>query len=171
LSKLLLRQYTRKGVEIADHRKRAKMSRETPKKEQIPIGEGLFMIPSSPSEKPYLIGSKCCSCGEVVFPPRYCCRRCSSRDLEKVTLSRRAKLCSFTSIMIKLPGAKLEPPYFVGIVELPEGERIRTLLTDSSPALLKIGDEMELVIDVVYKDESDREVLGWKFKPVGRGKQ
>lgn len=145
------------------------MDLETSKKEQIPIGEGLFVIPSSPSEKPCLIGSKCRSCGEVIFPPRYCCRRCSSRDLEEVALSRRGKLCSFTSILVKLPGAKLEPPYFVGIVELPEGERIRTLLTNSSPALLKIGDEMELIIDAVYKDESGREVLGWKFKPVREG--
>lgn len=144
------------------------MSSEASKKEQIPIGEGLFVIPTSPSEKPYLIGSKCRSCGEVIFPPRYCCRRCSSRNLEEVGLSRRGKLCAFTSILVKLPGAKLKPPYFVGIVELPEGERIRTLLTDSSPASL-IGDEMELVIDVVYKDESGREVLGWKFKPVREG--
>jgi len=143
--------------------------REAHKEEQIPIGEGLFVVPPSSSEKPYLIGSKCCSCGEVVFPPRYCCRRCCSRDLEEVALSRRGKLCSFTSILVKLPGAKLEPPYFVGIVELPEGERIRTLLIGSSPDSLKIGDEMEPVIDVVYRDESDKEVLGWKFKPVREG--
>ena len=71
--------------------------------------------------------------------------------------------------MVKLPGAKLEPPYFVGLVELPEGERIRTLLTDSDPASLRIGDEMEVVIDVVYEDESGREVLGWKFKSVRKG--
>lgn len=139
------------------------------KKEQILIEEGLFVIPPSPSEKPYLIGSKCRSCGEVIFPPRRSCRRCSSRDLEEIALSRRAKLYSFTTIMVKLPGAKLEPPYFVGLVELPEGERIRTLLTDSDPASLRIGDEMEVVIDVVYEDESGREVLGWKFKSVRKG--
>jgi len=145
------------------------MSGEVPKKEQIPMGKGLFMIPSSPSEKPYLIGSKCRSCGEVVFPPRRCCRRCYSMDLEEIALSRRAKLYSFTTILVKLPGTRLEPPYFVGVVELPEGERIRTLLTDSEPASLRIGDEMEVVIDAVYDDESGREVLGWKFKPVKKG--
>ena len=145
------------------------MSGEAPKKEQIPIEEGLFVVPSSPFRKSYLVGSKCRSCGEVIFPPRRCCRRCSSTDLEEVALSRRAKLYSFTSIVVKLPNAKLQPPYFVGVVELPEGERIRTLLTDSDPALLRIGDEMELVIDVVYEDESGREVLGWKFRPVRKG--
>jgi uncharacterized OB-fold protein len=145
------------------------MSGEAAKKEQIPIGEGLFVIPPSPSEKPYLVGSKCRSCGEVIFPPRRRCRRCSSKDLENVALSRRAKLHSFTTVQVKLPGAKLEPPYFVGVVELPEGERIRTILTED-PSSLKTGDEMEVVIDVVYKDESGKEVLGWKFKPVKRGK-
>ena len=145
------------------------MSKETPQKEQVPIGEGLFVIPSSPSEKPYLIGSKCRSCGEVLFPSRRCCRRCTSLDLEEVALSRRATLNSFTTIGVKLADAKTGPPYFVGIVELPEGERIRTLLTDGDSASLKIGDEMELVIDVVYEDESGREVLGWKFKPVRKG--
>jgi len=142
------------------------VSREAPKKEQVSIGENLFVIPLSPSEKPYLIGSKCRSCGEVLFPTRRCCRRCSSKDLEEVGLSRRAKLYSFAVIEVKLPDAKLGPPYVAGVVELPEGERIRTLLTNVDPASLKIGDEMELVVDVVYKDESDREVLGWKFRPV-----
>jgi uncharacterized OB-fold protein len=151
---------------MADRRKKVKKSKEEPKSEQMPIEAGLFYIPSSPFEKPYLIGSKCHSCGEIEFPPRRCCRRCSNRDLEEVALSRRAKLCSFTSITVKLPGARLDPPYLVGIVELPEGERIRTLLTDSSPTSLRIGDEMEVIIDIVYRDELDREVLGWKFKPV-----
>ncbi len=145
------------------------MSGEAPKKERIPTGEGLFVIPSSPSGKPYLVGSKCRSCGEVVFPARRCCRRCTSMNLEEVALSRKAKLYSFTTVRVKLPDAKSASPYLTGIVELPEGERIRTLLTDGDNASLKIGDEMELVIDVVYEDESGREVLGWKFKPVRKG--
>ena len=145
------------------------MSKETPQKEQVPIGEGLFVIPSSPSEKPYLIGSKCRNCGEVLFPARRCCRRCTSMDLEEVALSQSATLHSFTTISVKLADAKTGPPYFVGVVELPEGERIRTLLTDGDSASLKIGDEMELVIEVVYEDESGREVLGWKFKPMRKG--
>jgi len=138
-------------------------------KEQVPIGQGLFIVPSLASEKPYLIGSKCRSCGVVVFPPRRCCRRCTSRDLEEVALSRRGRLYSFTTIMVKLPGAKLDPPYLVGIVELPEGERIRTLLSGAESASLNIGDEMELVIDVIYEDDLGRQVLGWKFRPVRKG--
>jgi uncharacterized OB-fold protein len=143
------------------------MSQE--KKERVPIGEGLFVIPSSPGEKPYLIGSKCRSCGEVLFPARRSCRRCCSMDLEEVALSRTASLYGFTDVQVRLPDAKTPPPYLAGIVEIPEGERIRTMLTGADAASLKIGDKMELVIDVVYEDESGREVLGWKFKPVGGG--
>ena len=145
------------------------MSKETPQKEQVPIGEGLFVIPSSPSEKPYLIGSKCHNCGEILFPSRRSCRRCTSMDLELIPLSRRATLHSFTTVRVKLADAKTGPPYFVGVVELPEGERIRTLLTDGDSSSLKIGDEMEVVIEVIYEDESGRDVLGWKFQPVRKG--
>jgi hypothetical protein len=31
---------------------------------------------------------------------------------------------------------------------------------------LKIGMEMELIIDKLYEDEEGNEVLCWKFKPV-----
>lgn len=136
---------------------------EAPSEGFISIREGLFVVPSSSSEKPYLTGSACRSCGEVSFPPRSRCRRCSSVDLEKVPLSRRGRLYGFTTVSIKLPDARVQFPALVGIVELPEGERMRTLLTECDPRSLEIGDEMELVIDGVYEDESGNKVVGWKF--------
>ncbi len=77
---------------------------------------------------------------------------------------------SFTTVRVKLPNAMVQFPCVVGVVELPEGERIRTLLADFNSDSLRIGAEVELAIDVVYKDSSGHEVLGWKFKPVA-GKQ
>lgn len=140
----------------------------------IMIGEGLFVVPSSPSEEPHLLGRKCRNCGEVFFPPRRCCRRCSSQDMEELVLSRIGKLYSFTVVRKTPPGSLTKAPYFVGTVELPEGERINTLLTNcdpDNPDSLKIGDEMELVVDVIGKDEvSGQEVLGWKFRPSGASK-
>lgn len=144
------------------------MSGETATTEQVPIGEGIFVVPQSP-EKPYLLGSKCRNCGEVLFPPRRGCRRCSGTTVDIVPLSRKARLYSFTTVLVKLPMTKVDPPYFVGVVELLEGERIRTLLSAQNPSSLQIGDEMEVSIEPVYKDEQGREVLGWKFKPVKEG--
>ena len=137
--------------------------------EQVPIGEGLFVMAQSPSDKPRLLGSKCLSCGEVLFPPQRRCRRCASGDMETVALNPRAKLLSFTKVLVKLPGTKIGPPYLVGIVELPEGECIRTLLAVDDPKSLNIGDEMEVCVDSIYKDESGKEIVGWKFKPVKEG--
>lgn len=136
---------------------------------QVPIAEGLIAMPLSPAEEPRLIGSKCRSCGEVSFPSRLRCRRCSGSDLEKVGLSRKGRLHSFTTVLVKLPGARVDPPYLVGVVELPEGERIRTLLAGADQESLRIGQEMELAVCVVYKDESEKEVLGWKFRPADDG--
>ena len=31
---------------------------------------------------------------------------------------------------------------------------------------LKVGMEMELIIDKLYEDEEGNEVMSWKFKPV-----
>ena len=141
----------------------------------IPVGDGLFTLPSSPSEKPHLIGSKCRSCGESFFPARLCCRRCSSDDMEEIAIGQTGKLYSFTTIRVKPPHFIGEVPYIVGVVELPEGERIRALLTDCEQDSLELGMEMQLVIEAVGKTTKPlgkigvgTEVLGWKFKPLRR---
>jgi len=141
--------------------------------EPVLIAEGLVALPSSSSEKPSLIGSKCRSCGETFFPRRLCCRRCSSEDMEKILLSRIGKLFSFTTVRVKPPHFIGEVPYLVGVVELPEGERIKTLLTECDQGVLEIGMEMELVIESVGrlkapmgKIEAGTEVSGWKFRPL-----
>jgi uncharacterized OB-fold protein len=147
-----------------------------PDKEPILIVEGLVILPSSPTGKPYLIGSKCRSCGETFFQSGLCCRRCSSEDMEKIPLSRVGKLFSFTTVRVKPPHFIGAVPYLVGVVELPEGERIKTLLTGCEQGELEIGMEMELVIERVGKlkapignIDAETEVSGWKFRPVRKG--
>lgn len=95
--------------------------------------------------------------------------------MEEIALSQTGILYSFTTIRVKPPHFIGEVPYIVGVVELPEGERIRTLLTDCDQASLEIGMEMELVIEVVGKTtkplgkmEVGTEVVGWKFRPLRR---
>ncbi len=154
------------------------MNKSTPEKGPVPISEGLFVLPSLPSEKPYLIGNRCRACGETFFPGRTACRRCASPDMEPVNLSRTGKLVSFTTVRVNPPHFIGPLPYLVGVVELPEGERIRTLLTDCTQESLKIGMAMELVIESVGKSyeaigkiEAETEVVGWKFRPVKRQQQ
>ena len=40
----------------------------TSDKKRAPVKEGLWTAPSSADEESQLIGSKCPSCGEIIFP-------------------------------------------------------------------------------------------------------
>ena len=139
------------------------------------VGEGLFKLPSSPSDKPRLIGNKCRSCGETFFPSRVCCRRCSSEDMEEVLFNPIAKLHSFTTFRVKPPHSIAPMPYMAGLVELEGGEKVKTLLTDCDQSSLELGMDMELVIESIGKSlepmekiEVGTDIIGWKFRPVGR---
>lgn len=141
----------------------------------VSVGERFFTLSSTACGKPHLIGSKCSACGELFFPSRLCCRHCSSGEMEEVSLSRTGTLYSFTTIRVRPPHFIGEVPYVVGVVELPEGERIRTLLSHCDQSSLEIGMEMELSIEVVGKAnkpigkiEVGTEVLGWTFRPLRR---
>lgn len=131
---------------------------------KIPFREGLFTVPSLPSEPPCLIGSKCRNCQEVMFPQRAICLNCFRDNLEPCALSTRGKLFTFT-VTYQGP-EEFSPPYAAGYIDLPEGVRIYSLLTDWSPEKLKIGAEMELVIDKLKDGLNGDEVVGYKFRPV-----
>ncbi len=137
---------------------------------QIPLRPGLWTTPA-PGEKPQLIGSRCRSCGEVFFPKRDkgMCANCGKKDVEDIKLSRRGKLYSFTTVMQRQPiyYKSEEVPYTLAWVELPEGVRFESLLTGvGDPEALKIGTEVELVIEKLHTDEQGNEVVTYKFKPV-----
>ena len=134
---------------------------------QILVEEGLFIIPSSPSDEPHLIGSKCNICGEVVFPRQMGCPNCCSEDVEETLLGPKGKLYSFTNVNHPVPeGYKGPIPYGVGLVDLPEGARVEAHLTESDPGKLKVGMDMMLVIDKLFEDEEGNEITGFKFKPL-----
>lgn len=136
---------------------------------QIPIKEGLWSEPSSEDEKPQLIGTRCRHCGEVHFPKKAygICNHCQSRDLDEIKLSRNGKIHSFTVVMQKPPEYYRGPvPYAEGFVELNEGVRVETLFTDCNFDDLRIGMDVELVIEKLHEDEEGNEIVAFKFRPV-----
>lgn len=138
---------------------------------QIPIAEGLF---TWPADEPRLIGSKCSACAEVAFPAQQGCPACSANDSETIELSRRGRLWTWTvqNFVPPLPYAG-DPaeftPYGVGYIELPEGVRVEARLTENDPDRLKIGMEMELVIERFKDDDEGRELMTFAFSPVEEG--
>lgn len=136
-------------------------------KSEIPIAPGLFQ---RVDEGAYLIGSRCLECDEVSFPANTFCPQCCKETTEKIPLSQRGRLYSFTVQRFRPPppyrGPENFDPYGVGMIELPEGLRVTSVLEQSDLTRLRVGMEMELVITKFFEDEEGREVIGYKFKPV-----
>ena len=125
---------------------------------QIPIKEGLFLKEGGVK----LLANKCKACGRVYFPKACFCFECFGKDMEEVALSRRGKLYSYT--IGHMPTEHFEPPYALGLVDLPEGIRVFAPLTMTENTTFEIGMEMEVSIEELWQ-EDDREVIGYKFKP------
>lgn len=125
------------------------------------VGEKLFDL-----DKTKLIASKCKNCSEVVFPKQAGCPSCCKYDVEEVLIGPKGKLHCFTNVNYPVPGGYNGPiPYGVGIIDLPEGARITSLLTEYDPAKLKVGMPMEMVIEELYDSESGETIVGFRFKP------
>jgi uncharacterized OB-fold protein len=86
--------------------------------------------------------------------------------------SRRGTLWTFTIQRFPPPAppwlgdAERFAPFGVGYVELPEGVRIESRLTESDPEKLEIGMEMELVIEPYDRDADGNERMSFAFRPV-----
>jgi len=136
--------------------------------ERKPVVEGLFTL--DPKE-PKLIGSKCKSCGTYYFPETISCSNpdCNEKKVETAFLSRRGKLWSFTVQYYPPPPPfkTKEPfvPYGIGIIELPEEIRVAGMLTESDPKKLKVGMEVELIVEEMY-NEDGKEMVTWKFRAI-----
>ena len=136
----------------------------------VPLKKGLFHMPESPDDKPYLIGSRCTVCGYTCFPEKVVCIRCQ-RDGTMVEnkLGPYGNLETFTVMRVGPPD--FPPPYIIGYVRMKEGAVVFTQITgcDVEDDALSIGEEMELVIEPIKQNEQGDSLVGWKFRPV-RGK-
>ena len=87
--------------------------------------------------------------------------------MEEALLEGRGKLDSFSIVNAALPGFKA--PSIQAYINLVEGPKIWSLITGCEPNedALKIGMEMELVIDKVREDKEGNEIISFQFKPTG----
>ncbi len=136
---------------------------------RIPIVQGAF---EETPAGPRLLGSKCAGCGVAYFPRTPVCRNpnCDDKRVENVYLSARGKIWTYTIQYFKppLPARFDEPfqPYGIAMVDLPEKIRVLGMVSTDNPEGLKIGQDVDLVIEAAYHDEDGNEVVTWKFRPV-----
>ena len=141
-------------------------------KTRVPAVDGWFRTDEA---DPALLGSRCGACGTYAFPgERFWCRNpaCDGTEFDEVALSRRGRVWSYTDARYTPPAPYVaaDPfvPFCIAAVELAEekmvvmGQLVPGVTVDD----LAVGDEVELVLDVLYEDD-DHEYLVWKWRPVG----
>ena len=135
----------------------------------VPVADGLF---TWPSDAPQLIGSQCTSCQIITFPAQGSCPRCASTEMTEHLLSRRGRLWAWTTQHFPPPPPYAGPtgedfvPFGVGYVELPGEVKVETRLTACDPDVLRIGMEMELVVEPFRTDNEGNTVMTFAFRPV-----
>ena len=135
-------------------------------KKRIPVREGLLTTPLSLLEDVRLLGSRCQNCGEVGLGEVGSCQNCAEENLKVIPLSRNGKLWTYTVIRNKPPGDfKGKVPMGEGLVELPEGIRVKSPLGGDVDAL-EIGIDLEFVAYALYENADGQEVIAFRFDPV-----
>jgi len=130
----------------------------------VAVRDGLF----TDGEQPRLLGGRCPACGHHSFPRHATCPYCAASGVVPVELSTTGRLWAWTAVTNAPPGYAGEVPYGFGVVELPEGLRVVSRLTEPDPARLDAGQEMALVVVPVGATEDGRTVTSYAFAPVVR---
>jgi uncharacterized OB-fold protein len=133
----------------------------------IPVHEGLFTSPDD--DPPHLIGGRCRACERHHFPKVGTCPYCSAEQVDEAQLSRQGTLWAWTAVTSRPPGYHGEVPYGFGVVELPEGLRLVTRLTEPEPERLRFGQAMRLEVVPLHTDGDGRAVTTYAFAPVADG--
>ncbi len=135
----------------------------------VPVAEGLF---TETADGPRLLGSKCASCGTPYFPRSAVCHSpdCRESKMEEASFGPRGTLwsCAIQNYPPPLPARYEEPytPYALGMVDMPEGLRVLGRISTDDPEGVQVGAEVELVLERLYLDENENEVITWKFRPI-----
>ena len=95
------------------------------------------------------------------------CANCQYDQFDITPLSTRGKIFSFSVVMVRPPEFyKGDIPYALGTIELPEGIRLVSLLTQCDFDALKVNMDVELVLEPLYINEDGDEVICYKFRPI-----
>ncbi len=139
-------------------------------KQRIPLKKDLWSEPSADG-KVFLLGSKCKNCKEIFFPKKQegaVCTYCQHDEFDEITLSDKGKIYTYSVVMIRPPGGYYngEVPYALGVIDLPEGVKVETLLAECDFEKLRVDMEVEMFLDVLQEDEAGNEIVCYKFRPV-----
>lgn len=106
-----------------------------------------------------LLIQRCGGCGQLRHPPRPMCPNCRSLDWDTVESSGRGSVYSY--VMPHEPRFPFfDYPYVVALVELEEGVRLVSNLTDIAPADVTVGMPVQ-----VHYQTFDNDLVLHQFRP------
>jgi uncharacterized OB-fold protein len=131
--------------------------------EAVPVTSGLFSMTGEGQGR--LIGGRCPACERVHFPRAAICPYCSADGCVRQALGERGTLYLYTVVQNRPPGYRGEVPFGFGVVELPEGIRVISRLTEARLERLRFGMPVRLVIGPLHVDDEGRQVVSYAFAP------
>lgn len=116
-----------------------------------------------------LEGSKCKKCGKTFYPPKPSCPYCGYRETEVVELPKKGRVISWTIEHTVPEGYRIEAPLVVALIELENGVKILSVLTDVDPDKVYYGMEVEATLRRLWIEGDEGLIIyGLKFTPVMR---
>ena len=115
-----------------------------------------------------LHGSKCKSCGAVVYPVQRICDQCYSKDNYEELRIAEMKGKVFTFSRDYLAGRSDDPIICQTVVEMDNGMRFYGLMTDCDPGKVELGMPVELVFRRIYEGAGFHNYY-WKVRPARKG--
>lgn len=131
--------------------------------EAIAVTPGLFV--EDKEGKCRLVAGYCEACSRHHFPRAQNCPYCSADQCAERLVGDTGKLYLFTTVVNRPPGYRGEVPFGFGVVELPEGLRVISRLTESDASRLRFGQPMKLVVSPLHADDEGRTVVSYAFRP------
>ena len=131
--------------------------------EPRPIAPGLF---TTTDDGPRLRAASCDACARLHFPATESCPYCGGAACRERLVGADGTLFLHTAIASRPPGYRGVLPYGFGVIELSEGLRVVTRLTEADPARLRPGQAMRLVIEPLH-DEEGASVVSYAYAPAG----
>ena len=124
-----------------------------------------------PDAEPQLRGSKCRACSAKVFPAQDQCPACSVGEMTELLLPRKGTLVAWTTqgfppgLPYAGPTGDDFRPFGMGLVQLGDVVRVEGRLTESDPAKLRFGMDVELTVIPFTTDAEGNEVVTFAFHP------
>ncbi len=111
-----------------------------------------------------IIGSRCNDCSKLFFPYVRNCKSCNSTNIVDEEMSKTGKLLSYTYLFETTDEFSNQIPILFGLIELENGIRLISQITDYQDRDVQIGKNVKAVFRKIREDDKSSQIhYGYKF--------